>query len=146
MKGAFARLHSPDRCLSLDTILVAEGLATAISIFEATEGRYIVVVAMNCGNLAEAIRSAAAYFISIWKLKDKPEELYKRFLIIADNDKSGAGEEGAREASKETGCQFAVIPNLGDERITDANDYAVYAGRDKLADLLKETLKKENKR
>ena len=136
-KGAFVMLYNKEKSTG-ERILVCEGLATGISVFEATEERYIVVLAMNCGNLTEAIKSATSYFIARWRLKERPEEFSRRFLIIADNDKSGAGEEEAKKASKETGCSYSVIPTLGDERITDANDYAVYVGKDELKNLFEE--------
>lgn len=136
-KGAFAMLYDKEKSTG-ERILVCEGLATGISVFEATEGRFIVVLAMSCGNLTEAIKSATSYFIARWRLKERPEEFAKRFLIIADNDKSGAGEEEAKKASKTTGCSYSVIPNLGNERIKDANDYAVYVGKDELQILLEE--------
>lgn len=135
-KGAFRMLYSKENSTG-DKILVCEGLATGISVFEALEGKYIVVLAMNCNNLLEAIKSATSYLISSWRLKERPEEFYKRFLIIADNDKSGAGENEAKKASKETGCSYSVVPNFGDERITDANDIAVFIGQEKLKELLR---------
>lgn len=132
MKGSFTSLY--DTTIPLETeIFAVEGLATGLSVFEATGHRNIVLVCVNSGNLAEAIRSAISYFLSSWRLKITPEEFAKRITIIADNDKSGAGENGARKASRETGCFFSVVPNFGDETITDANDIHVKKGLDVLA-------------
>lgn len=118
-------------------ILVCEGLATGISILEATEKKYIVVLAMTCHNLTEAIKRATDYLILSWKSKERPEEFYKHFLIIADNDPGGQGEEWAKKASKETGCAYSVVPNFGDNRISDANDIAVFIGQEKLKEILR---------
>lgn len=135
-RGSFIQLYSNH--VSNNTILACEGYATGVSLFEATEGKSIVVICIDCGNLTEGIKSATEYYLQIWKLKTTKEEFYKRFLIIADNDPSNIGEEKARETSKELGCSYAVIQNYGDERITDANDYARAFGIEKLKRLLEE--------
>lgn len=136
MRGSFTSLY--DSKLSTDeTIFAVEGLATGISVFEATGHKNIVLICVNAGNLSEALKSAIQYYIYIWRLKITPEQFAKRIVIIADNDKSGAGENEARKASQETGCSFLVVPNFGDETITDANDIHVKKGINTLSSLLR---------
>lgn len=135
--GAFRMLYNREQEKPNYPILVCEGLATGISILEATEGKHHVVLAMSCYNLTKAIKSATDYLILSWKSKERPEEFYKHFLIIADNDPGGQGEEWAKKASKETGCAYSVVPNFGDNRISDANDIAVFIGQEKLKEILR---------
>ena len=117
------------------TPLVVEGIATGLSVLEATDR--LVIVALDCNSYTEAIKSASYWLMNVvWKLKSKPESFYERFIIIADNDISRAGEEGARKASRELGCSFTVIPNFGDTAITDCNDFASVFGLEALGQIL----------
>lgn len=134
-KGSFTTLYSTTTPIEQE-IFACEGLATGISIFEATGHRNIVIVCVDCGNLAEALKSVISYYLSSWRLKIQPQEFAKRITIIADNDKNKAGEEGARKASEETGCFYSVVPNFGDETITDANDIHTKMGIVTLSTLL----------
>lgn len=97
-------------------LYIAEGFATAASIFEATN--CAAVIAYNAGNLAPAsaaIRGATGDSQVI--------------VFVADNDESSTGERLARAAASKIGGEVIVIPEPG-----DANDY-VQAGHD-LAALL----------
>lgn len=113
---------------------VVEGFATGLSVLEATDR--LTIVALCCENLSGAIRTATKYLLQAWKLTERPESFFSRFIILADNDISGAGEEGARTASRELGCSYAVIPNFGNAKITDANDFASVYGIEALNKLL----------
>ena len=84
---------------------IAEGYATAASVFEAT-GR-ACVMAVSANNLSPV----AAQF---------PDA-----VIVADNDKSGTGQRDALKAHEAHGNPVAIIPVEG----MDANDY-VSAGND----------------
>ena len=133
-RGSFIQLYG--NRMSRNTIIACEGYATGVSLFEATRGSNLIVICIDCGNLTEGIKSATEYYLQIWKLRTTKEEFYKRFLIIADNDPSNIGEEKARETSNKLGCRYALIPNYGDKSITDANDYAIKYGMEKLSELL----------
>ena len=97
-------------------VYLAEGVATAASIFEAT-GKP-VAVAYSAGNLpavAMAVREVVGPGCEI--------------VIVADNDASGTGQRESEKAAQAAGASVVVPPMLG-----DANDYA-RAGHD-LASLL----------
>lgn len=87
---------------------MAEGFATAASVFEAT-GKPCLV-AFSAGNL----RNLAP--------------IHPEVTIIADNDESGTGEKEA----KATGLPYILIPEKG----KDANDYMVSHGAGALAQLI----------
>lgn len=106
-------------------VYIAEGLATALSIYKATSA--ITVVAFNCGNLTNVCKTLLA--LGLHK---------SQLLIVADNDTNGAGLEGAGKAKKETGVSFVLTP-LVNGNSTDANDYAVALGHDKLQKFLETT-------
>jgi len=87
---------------------MAEGFATAASVYEAT-GK-ACLVAFSAGNL----RNLAPGHPDV--------------TVVADNDESGTGEKEARA----TGLNYVLIPEKG----MDANDYAARYGRDALARIL----------
>lgn len=86
---------------------VAEGFATAVSIYEAT-GRPCLV-AFSAGNLTAAIQSYRTLNPQV-----------RALTIVADNDESHTGEIEAYKAKDATGCDVVLIPAVG----MDANDYA----------------------
>lgn len=87
---------------------LAEGFATAASVYEATGKTCLIAYsAGNIGNIAT---------------------LYPGVTVVADNDESGTGEK----AAKASGLPYVVIPEIG----KDANDYASEHGRQALRDLL----------
>lgn len=103
---------------------VCEGFATASSVNEATG--HPVVIAVDCGNLRDATESAMAFF------NLKPSDI----VIVADNDSSGVGQRRAQEACEALGVPYTVVPNFGNEAITDANDIAHLLGLGTLREVL----------
>lgn len=118
-KGSFYPIQFKNR--DKTRFFACEGFATGLSILEATKAT--VIVCIDCGNLTEGIRSGARY------LNIPPGKI----CIVADNDKSGAGEEGARKACSSLGCHYVLIPEEG----MDANDYSSCIGMNKLTEFLK---------
>ena len=100
----------------LGTLYVAEGFATAATVFETT-GRPCVV-AYSASNLVPVTGS----------LREKHGAM-QDIVIVADHDQSGVGQRYAEQASAKYGARMVMPPILG-----DANDYA-QAGHD-LASLL----------
>lgn len=98
------------------TLYVAEGFATAATVFETT-GRPCVV-AYSASNLVPVTGS----------LREKHGAM-QDIVIVADHDQSGVGQRYAEQASAKYGARMVMPPILG-----DANDYA-QAGHD-LASLL----------
>lgn len=92
-----------------ERVYLAEGVATAQSIFEAT-GRG-VAIAYSAGNMpavAKSLREAAGPAAEI--------------VVVADNDESGTGERYGQEAAQACGGRLIVSP------VGDANDYAQSGG------------------
>jgi putative DNA primase/helicase len=96
-----------------DTVYVAEGFATAATIYETTGAA--VYIAYSASNLVP---------VTGYLRQD-----YQNVVIVADNDKSGVGLRYAEQAAAKHGARIVVPPIEG-----DANDYAA-AGHD-LLDLL----------
>jgi phage/plasmid primase-like uncharacterized protein len=111
--GKFWVVGSSDE---LGTLYVAEGFATAATIFEATNRP--CVVAYSASNLVPVTGS----------LREKHGAM-QDIVIVADHDQSGVGQRYAEQASAKYGARMVMPPILG-----DANDYA-QAGHD-LASLL----------
>lgn len=98
------------------TLFVAEGFATAATIYEATSRP--CVVAYSASNLVPVTGTL--------------REMYgatQNIVIVSDHDQSGVGQRYAEQASAKFGARMVMPPILG-----DANDYA-QAGHD-LAGLL----------
>lgn len=93
------------------TVYVAEGYATAASIYEAT-GK-TTIVALNAGNMP---------VVAKW-LRGKLGPA-QEIVIVGDNDESGTGQKAAEEAAHLCGGRAVIPPETG-----DANDY-VNAGGD----------------
>ena len=93
------------------TVYVAEGYATAASVYEAT-GR-TTIVALNAGNMP---------VVAKW-LRGKLGPA-QEIVIVGDNDESGTGQKAAEEAAHLCGGRAVIPPETG-----DANDY-VNAGGD----------------
>lgn len=103
------------------TLYVAEGFATAATIYEAT-GRPCVVA-----------YSAS----SIVPVTSRLREMYgssQDIVIVADHDKHGVGQKYADQASAKHGARVVIPPIEG----MDANDYA-QAGHDLAALLIQQT-------
>ena len=107
-------------------ICIAEGYATACSIFEAT--KHPIVATFNCGNMpavAQAIRQ---------KYPDH------QIIIAADDDYMTDGNPGvtkSKEAAAAVGALVA-LPAFGSDRAgkaTDFNDMAVFYGHDSIREI-----------
>jgi phage/plasmid primase-like uncharacterized protein len=88
------------------TLFVAEGFATAATIYEATDRP--CVVAYSASNLVPVTGTL--------------REMYgatQDIVIVADNDSSGVGQRYAEQASAKYGARMVMPPIQG-----DANDYA----------------------
>ena len=82
MKGNFFTVGGYDKLQNADTVLVAEGIATAASIAKFAPPGVAVVACMSANNMADVTRSLVHKF---------PE---KGFGIMADNDVKSAGLNG----------------------------------------------------
>lgn len=105
-----------------DTLLVAEGYATAATLHEATG--YAVAVAFNAGNLSKVCTALRGMYLSA------------RLLVCADNDTTTAARTGtntgvqkARAAAAAVNGTVAVPDGLP-EGATDFNDLYRHAGID----------------
>jgi putative DNA primase/helicase len=78
-------------------ILIAEGFATAASLFE--ESHSMAVIAFDCGNLTEASKTV--------KAKHPNAEI----IICGDNDLNGVGQKAARDAALAIGGKY-LIPEI----------------------------------
>lgn len=110
MRGAYCTLAGDSA-----TVCLAEGLATAQSIHEATGST--VVAAFNSGNLAKVAERIRA------------ESLDARIVVAGDNDHANPdnpGKDAAEKAAKACGGRVA-LPPAGDHG-TDWNDYHVTHG------------------
>jgi phage/plasmid primase-like uncharacterized protein len=105
--GKFNIIGIPD---STKTLYMAEGFATAATIYEKTG--MACVVAYSASNLVPVTEAL--------------HQTYKDIVIIADHDASGVGQKYAEQASAKYGARMVMPPSLG-----DANDYA-QAGNDLL--------------
>ena len=101
------------------TLFVAEGFATAATIYEATNRP--CVVAYSASNLVPVTGT-------LREMHGATQDI----VIVADNDSSGVGQRYAEQASAKFGARVVMPPIQG-----DANDYA-QAGHD-LASLLMPT-------
>lgn len=111
-----------------DVICVAEGYATAASVYEATG--YFTAVAFDCGNLAKVARA----------LREKYPTA--KIVICADDDQKTAGNPGvteARKAARESGALVAIPDQPG-----DFNDQAVATGPCGVAENINRALAADN--
>ncbi len=114
VSGCYNSIGKPDGVLC-----VAEGYATAASIYEATG--YAVAVAFNAGNLLAAAQAMRAKFPDL------------RLIVCADDDAKTEGNPGltkAREAAQAVNGLLAA-PDFGANRpdgATDFNDLHRHAG------------------
>ena len=96
-------------------VYVAEGVATAASIHEAT-GKP-VLVAYSAGNMTAACK--------VLRTLSPDAEV----MIVADRDASGTGEREANKAAEAVGGRAFVMPTWeGGPSKIDANDYAAMGG------------------
>lgn len=119
--GAYFAIGTPQGAAAL---CIAEGVATAVSIHEATD--HPVAAAMNAGNLLPVARA----------LRERFPEL--ALILCADDDRRTEGNPGltkATEAARAVGGLLAV-PDFGADRpdgATDFNDLAVLCGPEAVA-------------
>lgn len=123
-RGTYATIGKPG-----DTVLIAEGYATAATLHQATG--HAVVIAFDAGNLETVARS----------IRDKFTD--KQIVVCADNDQwttepiENPGLHYARLAAKPIGARVAYPEFMGsdlDRRPTDWNDFALLYGNDTLRD------------
>lgn len=91
-------------------VYMAEGVATAQSIFEAT-GKP-VAIAYSAGNMTAAAQQLRAIVGPVCEI-----------VIVADNDESGTGQREGEKAAQASGARLVIPPVDG-----DANDYANAGG------------------
>ena len=102
---SFSGLYNIFRGDNFDRIFLAEGFATAASVFEATGiTTFCCYPASNMVNISSLIRERC------------PDAV---ITIVADHDKSGAGQKAAAEAAEKVSAQVILIPEEG----CDANDF-----------------------
>ena len=92
------------------TILIAEGFATAASLYESTGNQ--VFIAYDAGNLIHVAR--------IVRAKNPTAEI----IIAGDNDVSGTGQTAARAAALATNSKYILPPTVGH----DWNDHVNAGG------------------
>lgn len=92
------------------TIYIAEGFATAATIFEQTNQH--TVISYSASNLVPVTRIIREKFGAMQDI-----------VIVADNDASGVGQKYADQASAKYGARVIMPPDLG-----DANDYLLAGG------------------
>lgn len=91
-------------------IYVAEGFATAATIYEKTNQlTYIAYSASNLPNIVGILREKYGQFQDI--------------CVVADNDESGVGQKYADQASAKHGCRVITCPEKG-----DVNDFVQSGG------------------
>lgn len=92
------------------TIYIAEGFATAATIFENTNQH--TIIAYSASNL-----------VPVTKIIREKFGAMQDIVIVADNDASGVGQKYADQASAKYGARVIMPPDLG-----DANDYLLNGG------------------
>jgi len=97
------------------TYYVAEGVATGLTIFEATGEP--VAIAYSAGNMTATAKALREYAGDT-----------ARIVIVADNDTSGTGQTEGKKAAEAIGATLVIPPTEGQ----DVNDY-VNDGGDLLA-------------
>lgn len=91
-------------------VYVAEGYATAASIYEATGAT--AVMALNAGNMPPVAK---------W-LRETLGPV-REIVVVGDNDESGTGQAAAKEAAMLIGARVIIPPEIG-----DVNDYVAAGG------------------
>ena len=125
-KGAFHLIEG-----NSDSILIAEGYATAATLHQVTG--YTSVMAIDCGNLPGVASTIKELF---------PES---KIAICADNDcykgKSNPGVEKAQKAAGQVGAKV-IVPSFEDtsSEPTDFNDLFCLEGQDEVQRQLKKAL------
>lgn len=92
------------------TIYIAEGFATAATVFENTNQH--TIISYSASNLVPVTRIIREKFGAMQDI-----------VIVADNDVSGVGQKYADQASAKYGARVIMPPDIG-----DANDYLLAGG------------------
>lgn len=87
-------------------IIMAEGVATLLSVIQRQPFNGLAVAGMNCNNLEKVALSLH------YQHPNLP------ILLLADNDKSGAGLKGAEKAKKAVKNCFIKMPQFSAEDVT----------------------------
>ncbi len=106
--GCYFSIGSAAQVEASGVLCVAEGFATAGSIFESIG--LPAVIAINAGNLKAVARVLRAKYPDI------------EIVICGDSDLSGTGQKAANEAAQAVGGLVA-FPDFGDDRPEDAKDF-----------------------
>ena len=93
------------------TYYVAEGVATGLTIFEATGQP--VAIAYSAGNMTATAKALREHVGAT-----------ARVVVVADNDESGTGQAEGKKAADAIGAQLVIPPEAGQ----DINDYAIAGG------------------
>ena len=80
-------------------VLIAEGFATAASLFESTG--YLTVIAFSAGNLKQVATELRALYPC------------NQIIVCGDNDASGVGQRAAREAALAMGGKYIIPESVG---------------------------------
>ncbi len=94
--------------------ILTEGVATALSVHELTQGKMDIVCGLDAGNLPEVVKALHGR--------------YEKLLIAADNDSNGKGFFKAKEAAVIHGNSFIVLAPGGSAGWSDWNDVHAKAG------------------
>jgi len=116
-------------------ILIAEGYATAATLYEATG--YATVMAIDAGNLKPVVSALQSLYPG------------KRLVVCADNDRATAGNPGLTKATavaKAAGAGLAVPNFHQDEAGSDFNDLAALHGLDSVRRMIDASLQKPVRR
>ena len=109
IKGNFASIgEAKDN----DRVIIAEGLATAASLYQATN--IPVVIAFNAENMKEVAK------------KLNRANFAKNYIVACDNDASGTGVNKALEAAKELHNAQIIIPSFSKEDIKKYQKYYLH--------------------
>lgn len=106
IKGNFSTIGEAK---NKDRVIIAEGLATAASLYQATN--IPVVIAFNAENMKEVAK------------KLNRANFAKNYIVACDNDASGTGVNKALEAAKELHNAQIIIPSFSKEDIKKYQKY-----------------------
>ena len=133
-KGEFFPLGLNEIKSNYDSaILICEGVATMITIYQITECKFPCIAAMNCGNLEEVASS----------LKQKYPK--SKIIFMADNDRKTEGNPGvtaATAANKAVKGEGIIYPQFKRSEIgSDWNDYARLLGEEEVKDIVQREIR-----
>ena len=116
----------------VETILIAEGYATAASIMEATDAKYQVVMGVDAGNLV--------YVAEVFRARYPDGKI----ILCADNDPkkdgSNPGIYAAKMAAGKVGGLVAVCPLIEGKADSDFNDLARIKGNEAVKEVIEKAI------